>query len=191
MPWTSVGTAATCDTSSSIMYLWGTADVGAASGDTVVLSMSFDPSSVTAATLASGGFGLATQQDISGNWTNAVVQNVGGTPAFHPVAWSTSAGHGLGDLWRGSHHEHRVGRGQPRRPIRRRALLAAAAATSLETQAALAPSPVPGPHPFCGALPVGQQPIHSRLVVSDQQATAHVEDGHPIRRNPEARGFLL
>jgi hypothetical protein len=86
---------ATCETASAIMYLWGTADVGAASGDTVVLSMSFDPSSISPATLASGGFGLASQQDISGNWTNAVVQNVGGTPAFHLGAWSAS--YGLGD----------------------------------------------------------------------------------------------
>jgi hypothetical protein len=69
--------------------------VGAASGDTVVLSMSFDPSSISPATLASGGFGLASQQDISGNWSNAVVQNVGGTPAFHLGAWSAS--YGLGD----------------------------------------------------------------------------------------------
>jgi hypothetical protein len=89
--------ARTCETASAILYLWGTADVGAAGGDTVVLSMSFDPSSVSAATLVSGGFGLATQQDISGNWTNAVVQNVGGTPAFHLGAWSASAGYGLGD----------------------------------------------------------------------------------------------
>jgi len=89
--------AATCETASAIMYLWGTADVGAAAGDTIVLSMSFDPSSVSAATLASGGFGLATQQDGSGNWTNAVTRNVGGTPAFHLGAWSASAGYGLGD----------------------------------------------------------------------------------------------
>jgi hypothetical protein len=89
--------AATCETASAIMYLWGTADVGAATGDTIVLSMSFDPSSVSAATLVSGGFGLATQQDGSGNWINAVVQNVGGTPAFHAGAWSASAGYGLGD----------------------------------------------------------------------------------------------
>ncbi|MGB8298573.1 MAG: metallophosphoesterase, partial [Polyangia bacterium] len=89
--------AATCETASAIMSLWGTAEVGAASGDTIVLSMSFDPSSVSAATLVSGGFGLATQQDGSGNWINAVVQNVGGTPAFHAGAWSASAGYGLGD----------------------------------------------------------------------------------------------
>jgi Calcineurin-like phosphoesterase len=87
--------AATCETASAIMYLWGTADLGAASGDTIVLSMSFDPSSVSAATLASGGFGLATQQDSSGNWTNAVVQNAGGMPVFHFGAWNAS--YGLGD----------------------------------------------------------------------------------------------
>ena len=58
------------DTSSSILNLWGTSDVGAASGDTIVLSMSYDPDSVTDAVLFSGTFGLATQNS-SGNWTNA------------------------------------------------------------------------------------------------------------------------
>jgi len=86
--------APTCETASAIMYLWGTADVGAVSGDTVVVSMSFDPSSVTPAMLASGGFGLATQQDISGNWANAVVQNVGGTAAFVLGPWNNSYGLG-------------------------------------------------------------------------------------------------
>ncbi len=97
MPWTSVGTPPPARPPAPSCHLWGTAEVGAASGDTIVLSMSFDPSSVSAATLVSGGFGLATQQDGSGNWINAVVQNVGGTPAFHAGAWSASAGYGLGD----------------------------------------------------------------------------------------------
>jgi len=81
--------AATCATSSSILTLWGTADLGAASGDTIALSMSFDRSSVSDATLVSGGFGLATQ-DSAGNWTSAVAQNVGGTPAFVLGAWAAS-----------------------------------------------------------------------------------------------------
>jgi hypothetical protein len=61
--------AGNCSTYGSIMSLWGTSDVGAA-GDTVVLSMSYDPTLVTDAVLFSGTFGLATQNS-SGNWTNA------------------------------------------------------------------------------------------------------------------------
>jgi hypothetical protein len=81
--------AATCATSSSILTLWGTSDLGAASGDTLALSMSFDRSQVSDATLVSGGFGLAAQ-DSAGNWTSAVAQNVGGTPAFVLGAWTAS-----------------------------------------------------------------------------------------------------
>ena len=85
--------AGTCATYSSIMSLWGTTDVGSSSGDTISLSMSFDRSSVSDATLVSGGFGLAAQ-DSAGNWTNAVAQNVGGTPAFVLGAWNASYGLG-------------------------------------------------------------------------------------------------
>ena len=81
--------APTCATSSAILTLWGTSDLGSASGDTIALSMSFDRSSVSDATLVSGGFGLATQ-DSAGNWTNAVAQNVGGTPSFVLGPWSAS-----------------------------------------------------------------------------------------------------
>jgi hypothetical protein len=81
--------AATCATSSAIMTLWGTADVGAASGDTIALSMSFDRNSVTDATLVSGSFGLGVQ-DSAGNWTNAVAQNAGGTPNFVFGPWAAS-----------------------------------------------------------------------------------------------------
>ena len=81
--------AATCETASAIMYLWGTTDIGSSSGDTIALSISFDRMSVSDATLVSGGFGLATQ-DSSGNWTNAVAQNVGGTPNFVVGAWNAS-----------------------------------------------------------------------------------------------------
>jgi hypothetical protein len=85
--------AATCATSSAILSLWGTSDIGSSSGDSVVLSMSFDSSTVSNALLNSGNFGLAAQ-DSSGNWTSAVAQNVGGTPAFVLGAWNT--GYGLG-----------------------------------------------------------------------------------------------
>jgi len=85
--------AATCATTGSILTLWGTSDLGSASGDTIALSMSFDRSAVSDATLVSGGFGLATQ-DSAGNWTNGVAQNVGGTPAFVLGAWNASYGLG-------------------------------------------------------------------------------------------------
>jgi len=86
-------TAATCATSSAILSLWGTSDIGSNSGDSIVLSMSFDRSTVSDATLSSGNFGLAAQ-DSTGNWTSAVAKNVGGTPAFVLGAWN--AGYGLG-----------------------------------------------------------------------------------------------
>jgi hypothetical protein len=82
--------AATCATSSAILSLWGTADIGSSSGDTVALSMSFDRNSVSDATLLNGGFGLATQ-DSSGNWTNAVALNVSGTPKFVFGPWTAGA----------------------------------------------------------------------------------------------------
>ena len=85
--------AATCATAGAIMTLWGTTDIGSSSGDTIALSMSFDAGQVSDATLAGGGFGLASQ-DSSGNWTSAVAQNVGGTPAFVLGAWNASYGLG-------------------------------------------------------------------------------------------------
>lgn len=85
--------AATCATASSILSLWGTTDVGSSCGDTIALSMSFDRSAVSDATLVSGGFGLATL-DSTGNWTSAVAQNVGGTPTFVLGAWNASYGLG-------------------------------------------------------------------------------------------------
>ena len=81
--------APTCATAGAILSLWGTADLGSASGDTAVLSMSFDRASVSDATLLGGSFGLATQ-DSAGNWTNAVAQNVGGSPTFVLGAWNAS-----------------------------------------------------------------------------------------------------
>jgi len=85
--------AATCATAGSVLTLWGTSDLGAAAGDTITLSMSFDRSAISDATLVSGGFGLATQ-DSAGNWTNAVANNVGGIPAFVLGAWNASYGLG-------------------------------------------------------------------------------------------------
>jgi hypothetical protein len=81
--------SATCATASAIMSLWGTSDIGAASGDTIALSMSFDRMSISNAALVSGYFGLATQ-DSSGNWVSAVSQNAGGTPTFVFGAWNAA-----------------------------------------------------------------------------------------------------
>jgi hypothetical protein len=81
--------APTCTTSSAILSLWGTSDLGSASGDTIALSMSFDRNSVSDATLVSGNFGLAAV-DSAGNLTGAVAQNVGGTPNFVFGPWNAS-----------------------------------------------------------------------------------------------------
>jgi len=81
--------AATCATSSAILSLWGTTDIGSSSGDTIALSMSFDRNSVSDATLVSGNFGLAAV-DSAGNLTSAVAQNVGGTPNFVFGPWNAS-----------------------------------------------------------------------------------------------------
>ena len=81
--------AAACATASASMTLWGTSDLGSTSGDTIVLSMTFDPLFVSDAQLVSGSFGLASQ-NAAGNWVSAVSQNVGGTAAFVLGAWNGS-----------------------------------------------------------------------------------------------------
>jgi Calcineurin-like phosphoesterase len=81
--------AATCATSSAILTLWGTADLGTTTGDTLALAMTFDPSAISDATLVSGSFGLASQ-NAAGNWVSAVSQNIGGTAGFVLGAWNSS-----------------------------------------------------------------------------------------------------
>ncbi len=85
---------ANCLTASAILSIWGTSDVAAASGDTIALSISFDPSLVSDAKLLSGSFGLATQND-AGNWVSTVSKNVGGTAAFVAGPWNSSYGLGI------------------------------------------------------------------------------------------------
>ena len=80
---------ATCSTASAIMSLWGTTDVGATSGDTVALSLTYTPGFASDADLVSGNFGIGSQ-NASGNWVNAVAQNVGGTPNFVLGPWDAS-----------------------------------------------------------------------------------------------------
>jgi hypothetical protein len=69
-------TARTTGIASNILTLWGMSDLGSNETDEYVLSMSFDPTGVSSATLSSGTFGLATR-DANGNWINAVNQNYG------------------------------------------------------------------------------------------------------------------
>ena len=82
--------AGTCSTSSAILSLWMTmSTMGSDQTDTYVLSMSFDPTGITAAQLASGLFGLATK-DANGNWVAAVDKDFGGAKAFVQRAWQSS-----------------------------------------------------------------------------------------------------
>lgn len=82
--------AGTCSTSSAILSLWMTmSTLGSEQTDTYVLSLSFDPTGITAAQLASGLFGLATK-DSNGNWINAVNRDFGGTKTFVQRAWQSS-----------------------------------------------------------------------------------------------------
>jgi hypothetical protein len=69
-------TARTAGIASNILTLWGMSDLGSSETDEYVLSMSFDPTGVSSATMSSGTFGLATR-DANGNWINAVNQNYG------------------------------------------------------------------------------------------------------------------
>jgi|GEM_PF-295008 len=101
------------DTASDILTLWGMADSLATNftdtnnpnysykyvvpnttkTDTYVLSLTYDPTHVTASRLQSGHFGLATR-DENGKWVNAITKNVGGSQKFVSGAWN--AGYGLG-----------------------------------------------------------------------------------------------
>jgi len=82
--------AGTCSTSSDILSLWTTVStMGSDQTDTYVLSLSFSPTGITAAQLASGLFGLAVK-DSNGNWINAVDKDFGGTKTFVQRAWQSS-----------------------------------------------------------------------------------------------------
>jgi hypothetical protein len=63
--------------------------LGSDQTDTYVLSLSFDPTGISAAQMASGLFGLATK-DASGNWINAIDKDFGGTKTFVQRAWQSS-----------------------------------------------------------------------------------------------------
>jgi hypothetical protein len=80
-----------CGIESDIVYLWGMQNaIGADTTETYTVSLSYDPTSVTGAQIASGKFALATQNAL-GVWVNAVTQNTGGTSAFVDGAWASGA----------------------------------------------------------------------------------------------------
>jgi hypothetical protein len=56
--------------------------------DTYTLSLSYDPTRVTAEVLAGGNFGLAVKDDVRG-WVNAVAKNYGGTSTFVVRPWAS------------------------------------------------------------------------------------------------------
>lgn len=85
--------ARTAATASDIFTLWGMADLSAAASDPFVLSLSYDPTDISAETLYSGTFGLAVKDEHRG-WINAVAKNFGGTATFIVGPWSE--GYGLG-----------------------------------------------------------------------------------------------
>ncbi|MGC2064048.1 MAG: metallophosphoesterase [Thermodesulfovibrionales bacterium] len=86
--------ATTTGTNSNILTLWGiTKTMGSTQTDTYTLSMSYDPSQVSAIHAQSGAIGLATP-GINGKWVNAVSRNTGGTSKFVFGPWQSSYGLG-------------------------------------------------------------------------------------------------
>ncbi len=75
-------------TASDILTLWGTSDVGSQS-DTVALSLTYNPASVSPSQISSGAFCLASK-DSFGHWVNAVDANVGGQRQFVLGAYNSS-----------------------------------------------------------------------------------------------------
>jgi hypothetical protein len=69
----------TCATASPIATVVGSTSPMYGAADARLVTLSFDPSRVSAADLASGHFGLAVRDAVSGNWVNAATS---GTPTF-------------------------------------------------------------------------------------------------------------
>ncbi|MGD0283365.1 MAG: metallophosphoesterase, partial [Dissulfurispiraceae bacterium] len=65
-------------------------NLGSDQTDTFVLSMSFNPGSLTSSQLTSGAFGIASV-DANGNWTNTVNNNFGASgKSFVAGPWKSS-----------------------------------------------------------------------------------------------------
>lgn len=79
---------------SDVLSLWGMANaMGSDQTDQYVLSMSYDPTDLSAEDLAAGKAFIMTK-DANGNWVNAVDLNFGGAKTF--VLGAYDAAHGLG-----------------------------------------------------------------------------------------------
>ncbi len=78
---------------SAVFQLSGLGESGSDHTDKYVLSMSYDPATVRQKSIASGGFGLVTQ-DAAGRWLNAVEANIGGSATFIDGSWKR--GYALG-----------------------------------------------------------------------------------------------
>ena len=76
-------------TASDVLTLWGTSEIGTNQTDTVTISLSYNPASVTPAQAVSGAFCLA-GKDAFGHWVNAVDLNAGGIRKFVFGSYSSS-----------------------------------------------------------------------------------------------------
>jgi len=75
---------------SDVLTLWGLqSDLGSDQCETYVLQVSFSAAKLTASAIANGSVGIATV-DGSGNWTNAVGSNYGGSKNFVAGQWKAS-----------------------------------------------------------------------------------------------------
>jgi len=85
--------AATAQTASDVLLLQGMAyTMGSTDTDVYVLSLSYDPTKVSAEQIAAGHFGLASVRN--GQWVNAIACNSAGTAKFVQGAWAS--GYALG-----------------------------------------------------------------------------------------------
>jgi hypothetical protein len=74
---------------SDILILWGMqSDLGSEQSETYTLQISFGASKLSASAMSNGTAGIATVDD-SGNWTNAVNANFGGSKNFVAGAWKS------------------------------------------------------------------------------------------------------
>lgn len=79
---------------SDVLSLWGLENTfGSDESDTYVLSLTFDPTGIDSAALASGLVGLVSKTDV-GTWEWAVDGNFGGTSSFVLGPWNDSYGLG-------------------------------------------------------------------------------------------------
>ncbi|MGA3081974.1 MAG: metallophosphoesterase family protein [Terracidiphilus sp.] len=84
-----IGWSTVSGLASDVLTLWGLqSGLGSEQCETYTLQMSFDPALLSTGSAADGTAGLATL-DASGNWTNAVNSNYGGTKNFVAGPWES------------------------------------------------------------------------------------------------------